>query len=256
MRAFRTIYATKATAALLMVLTMSGCVYHEWVHTAAGQEDYPQLIEHVRSNEELQDQLDKRTETMFREGEHLDNYAEMGVDITAILLEHQGGLEENFLYVRGPGFISFSYYHPHNELLGPNYRTFHVDGPEELFAGGATVSHSLTQAAPGIWVSLATEYTKTGNAYCAQRTAVRLHVRRALADLSTSEAGNLASLIAGTQRVRRNPPNCGVWVSAGDSHWRTMHFTPDGKRLPAADRDEHPAQIVSFAEFGRIVAES
>jgi hypothetical protein len=28
-------------AALLMPVTMSGCVYHEWVHTAAAPEDYP-----------------------------------------------------------------------------------------------------------------------------------------------------------------------------------------------------------------------
>jgi hypothetical protein len=238
-----------------MVFAMSGCVYHEWVHTAAAQDDYPQLIEHVRSNEELQAQLDKRTEKIFREGEYVENWQDIGVDVAAVLQERPGGFEQNFLYTSRLGLISLQYYHPHDNLLGPDYRTFHVNGPEELFSRGTAVSHSLTRVAPGVWVAMATEYTKTGKAYCAQRTAVRLHARRALVDLSTSEAGHLASLIAGTQRMDHNPRNCSVWVPAGDSQWRAMHFTPDGTRLPAADRDEGPTRIVPFAEVRRILSE-
>lgn len=255
MRAVGTRCATNTIAALLMAVTMSGCAYHEWVHTAAGQADYPQLIDHVRSDAELQGQLDKRTNRMFREGEYVPSWDAMGVDIVALLANHPGGTEGNFLHAGSPGSISFQYYHPHDDLFGPNYRTFHIDGEEELFSGGVTIAHNLIQAAPGVWVNMATEYAKSGNAFCGQRTAVRLHVRRALADLSTLEAGNLAGLVAGTQRMGRNPRNCGVYMAAGDSQWRTMRFTTSGSRLPVADRAERPARVVSLAEVRRVLAE-
>jgi hypothetical protein len=209
----------------------------------------------VRLNEELQGQVDERTKRIFGEGEYVEDWQDTGVDLAAVLQERPGGPKQNFLYAAQAELVSSQNFHPHDGLLGPEYRTFFVDGPEELFSLGTIVGHSLTRVAPGVWVAMATEYAKTGNALCAQRTAVRLHARRAPGDLSASEAGNLASLVAGSQRINDNPQNCGVWVPAGDSQRRTMHFTPAGTRLPAGDRSQRPARIASLSDARRLLSE-
>lgn len=242
-------------AAIVLMQASSACVYRDWVHTAAAQPDYPQLIDHVRSNEELQGQLDKQTDKVFREGEHVSDWQEMGVDIGEVLAAQPGGVEQNALFGKQSWFISAIYGHPHDDLFGPAFNIFHVEGSEGLFLSEAAASYELIRAAPGVWVQLASDQIKMGNAACGQSTAVRLYTRRAIAELGTPEAANVALIVAGTQRVPRNPRNCSVMVPAGDQSWRPMHFTPEGRRLPVADREGGSMRIIPLTELRRILAE-
>ncbi len=232
---------------------VSGCVYQEWVHSSAEQGDYAQLIAHVRSNTELQGQLDTRTERMFREGPPVENWQELGVDILALLAEQAGGIANNVMHREEGGLALYAFYHPHDDLLGPEYRTYHVDGPEDLFSSAGAVSHSLMQIAPGLWLQMATRYGLMGHAFCGQTAAARLHARRPFAELTTSEVGDLAALVSGVQRIARNPPNCGIYIPQGGSRWQAIHFTPAGRSLPEADQEERPLQIIPLAQVRQMI---